>query len=206
MHGSAPKVGFSPTGYYAFSSAQAFLRLSQEPMERVRRHFPDLIKWLNRPVIVFIDDLDRCRTKYVVELLEAIQTLFNNSKVFYVIAADRRWLYACFETEYQDFSNTIKEPGRRIGYLFLEKVFQLSISVPPLSQGLCQAYMDYLLMGKRIDLENEREAAQKLFQEAATEEPIFAKLQDSTGNPIRDQIRREAAVRQSATREVEVST
>lgn len=188
------------------SSAQTFLKLSQDPMQKVHVHFPELIKWVDRPVVVLIDDLDRCRTKYVVELLEAIQTLFNDSNVFYVVAADRRWLYVCFETEYKNFSDTIKEPGRRLGSLFLEKVFQLSISVPRMSKDLRKTYMDYLLMGKGIDFVQEREAAQKEFQEATTEEQIFAKLKDSTGNPILDQIRREAAVRQSATREVEVST
>lgn len=188
------------------SSAQTFLKLSQDPMEKVRIHFSELIRWVDRPVVVLIDELDRCRTKYVVELLEAIQTLFNDSKVFYVVAADRDWLYVCFETEYKNFSDTTKEPGRRLGRLFLEKVFQLSIPVPRIPKELRKTYMDYLLMGKGIDLVQEREAAQKEFQEATTHEQIFAKLQESTGNPFRDQIRREAAVRQSATREVEVST
>jgi KAP family P-loop domain len=47
------------------------------------------VKTVNRPVVVFVDDLDRCESKYVVEFLEGIQTLFREAPITYVVAADR---------------------------------------------------------------------------------------------------------------------
>src|SRR5205085_8196132 len=45
-------------------SAQSFVETAGDPMERICRHFRDLVGWLgNNPVVVFIDDLDRCQPK-----------------------------------------------------------------------------------------------------------------------------------------------
>jgi KAP family P-loop domain len=48
------------------------------PMQDVARHFGWLIAKVKRPVVFFIDDLDRCPDSYVVELLEAVQTLIRD--------------------------------------------------------------------------------------------------------------------------------
>jgi hypothetical protein len=47
-----------------------------------------------------------------------------------VVAADRQWICASFEKEYEAFGKSIGEPGRPLGYLFLDKMFQVSVSVP----------------------------------------------------------------------------
>ena len=68
-------------------TGRAYVHHSRDPMETVQEHFADLVRWLHYPVIVLIDDLDRCRGDYVVELLEGIQTLFRDQPVAYVVAA-----------------------------------------------------------------------------------------------------------------------
>lgn len=42
------------------NSAEVFQRLASDPMEALRQHFRDTIDDFDRPVMVFIDDLDRC--------------------------------------------------------------------------------------------------------------------------------------------------
>jgi hypothetical protein len=169
-----------------------------------------LVEWIDKPVVIFIDDLDRCQPKYVVDLLEGIQTLFSDRRVVYVIAADRRWLNTCFETIYQPFADAVKEPGRRLGALFLEKAFELSVSVPRLSDDVKKVYWDYLVHGGRADIEQviEKESAlvQNEFVDAETEEQVFSRLQVSTGDLLRDQVRMGAAVRRLASRKVVAST
>jgi hypothetical protein len=201
------------------SSAQAFIEFAPDPMEKVRSHYQQLITWIGRPVMVLIDDLDRCKMEYVIALLEGIQTLFNDSRVFYVIAADRRWLTVCFETEYSNFKLSIQEPGRNMGYLFLEKAFQLSVSVPYIPGDVLKFYLDYLIRGKRTEVEQElkrihQEAEQEL-QSAYTIEELIARtgkqdktthLKEAIPDQFVNQIWREAAVRQSASSEVEVAT
>ena len=43
----------------------------------------------DKPLVIFIDELDRCRPDYTVELLERIKHLFSVEGVFFVLAVDR---------------------------------------------------------------------------------------------------------------------
>jgi hypothetical protein len=191
-------------------SAQSFMETAGDPMERVCGHFRKLVSWVSKPVVIFIDDLDRCQPKYVVDLLEGVQTLFSDPRVVYVIAADRRWLNTCFETSYESFAKAVKEPGRRLGSLFLEKAFELTVSVPPLPEKVKQAYWNYLVGGAESDFEREIERAsaevQNDFLDAETEEQVLMRLSMRTGDPLRDQIRLGAAVRRLANRKLVAST
>jgi hypothetical protein len=190
-------------------SAQAFMQRSGDPMERVSLHFVDLIKWIDKPVAIFVDDLDRCQTRYVVTLLEGIQTLFNNRRVVYVIAADRRWLHVSFETIYDHFVTAVKEPGRHLGSLFLEKAFEASVSVPRMSPERRRIYMDYLGSGEESKVAEIASLAAESKNEFAadkTEADVLERLSTGTGDPLRDEIRKGAALRQLARQDVAKST
>ncbi len=47
---------------------------------------------LQLPLIIFVDDLDRCRPTFSVELLESIKHIFNVKNVVFVIAVDANQL------------------------------------------------------------------------------------------------------------------
>jgi hypothetical protein len=128
--------------------AVRFLKRSHDPLKVYRRRFRWLVRSAGRPLTVFIDDLDRCRSEYVVELLEGIQTLFVNESVTYVVAADRTWLCESFACTYGDFKKTVGEPGRPLGYLFLEKTFQISLEIPPMSEEVQSHYWKTLMEGE----------------------------------------------------------
>ncbi len=113
--------------------AARFLRRAHDPLGAYQRRFRWLVRSSGRPIAVFIDDLDRCDASYVVELLEGIQTIFAGEPVTYVIAADRSWLCQSYATAYGDFSEVVGEQGRPLGFLFLEKTFQISLELPPMS-------------------------------------------------------------------------
>ncbi|TWD82787.1 KAP-like P-loop domain-containing protein [Kribbella amoyensis] len=110
--------------------ARRFIANTSDPMRLVQEHLGDLAAWIHHDVVIMIDDLDRCRAPYVVELLEGIQTLFRDVPVTYVVAADRDWLADSYATEYGDFAGSTAEPGRPVGFLFLEKTFQISTGLP----------------------------------------------------------------------------
>jgi len=190
-------------------AAERFVRSAVDPMTRVACHFQDLVTWIDHPIIIFIDDLDRCRSEYVVSLLEGVQTLFKDRRVMYVIAADRRWLYACYGNVYETFADALQEPGRDLGCLFLEKAVQLSVSLPRLSETLQSAFWDYLINGgsreaaERID--SARADVRKEFEGAVTPDQIAAKLQP-TSDPIKEHARREEAVMRLASEPAEAST
>jgi len=116
-------------------AAREFQELTDDPTKRLRFHL-SLISKIKDPVIIFIDDLDRCRNDYTIRFLEGIQTMFREADVFYVIAADRRWLYSSYEKVYSNFATSVKEAGRPLGFLFLQKTFQLSVTIPRLTASV----------------------------------------------------------------------
>jgi hypothetical protein len=126
-------------------TAKSYLELSRDPVSPLIKRYSELIDDIGRPVAVFIDDLDRCNGEFVVELLQTIQTLFRNAKVLYVVAADRDWVCSSYQQQYTKFSDSLGEPGKSLGHLFVEKVFQLSVEVPRLGEAERDAYWDRLV-------------------------------------------------------------
>lgn len=126
-------------------AAQTYAELKADPFQPMTTLFDRLIAAIGRPVAVFIDDLDRCDSAYVVELLEGVQTLMRGAPVTYVVAADRKWICSSFEQKYAKFSPPIGEPGRPLGYLFLDKIFQVSAAVPQIASDVRTTYWQSLL-------------------------------------------------------------
>lgn len=168
-------------------------------MTTVKRHFTDLIRWIGHPVAILIDDLDRCRGDYIVQLLEGIQTLFRDEPVTFVVAADRDWLADSFAAEYGAFTSLRDEPARPLGYLFLEKTFQISVGVPGLSPEVRSQYWDRLIASDvsatdRSSLKQARQQAKTMFQGASSEVEVLRRLTREPGTtPAQRVARAEAA-------------
>ena len=68
-------------------------RESQGSVEAFRRVLQDMAKELSaqkgRPLIVMIDELDRCRPSYAIELLEVAKHLFSVDHIVFVLAVNR---------------------------------------------------------------------------------------------------------------------
>jgi hypothetical protein len=125
----------------------ALLR-SSDPMEELLRRYSFLVRSAGTSIIVLIDNLDRCRAEYVVEMLEGIQTLLRNPRssrpwslrrrspveragfIAFVVAADRAWLCDSYLHVYKEFEATTREPGRPFGLVFLDKIFDVALRVP----------------------------------------------------------------------------
>jgi hypothetical protein len=58
-------------------SARAFLENRSDPMEDLATHFQWVLRQSGRPVLLLVDDLDRCPETFVVELLDAVQKLMR---------------------------------------------------------------------------------------------------------------------------------
>jgi hypothetical protein len=126
-------------------SAKIFMEHHRDPVAVIVRHFRKMVQGACQPFAVFIDDLDRCHGSYVVELLQGIQTLFHDSNVVFVVAADRKWLRASYEHSYQEYKGSIGDAGRSLSHLFLAKMFQISAPVPQMAVTTQRQYWDHLL-------------------------------------------------------------
>lgn len=80
---------------------------------------------------------------------------------------------------YEVFKENLKQPGRPLHFLFLEKVFQLSAPVPDIDSETKQRYWEYLLNTKEnSDLEETslKKANEILKREIRKKEEEFKKL------------------------------
>lgn len=152
----------SPRGAKVFEDTRA------NPMGDLAGHFHWLLQMSPGPVLFVVDDLDRCEQQYVVSFLDAVQTLMHNpqkdkanrQKLFFVVAADGRWIRRSYEIAHDKYVETVAEPGRSLGYLFLDKLFQVSVPVPALGEKLRSVYLSELL-GERANPENQVETTEE---------------------------------------------
>ena len=191
------------------SAAQHYSELVKDPTNTIKKRFSDLVLKLQRQdyrVTIFIDDLDRCQSEYVIELLEGIQTLFRDAPVVFVIAADRQWIHACYEEVYEKFKPKIHEPGKSLGSLFLEKAFRFSTPMPGMSKPLMESYWNYLLKTTGYNPKNDgldsraRNELRREVSEAETEYDVNKKVEETRGRSFLESraLREEAVVRLAA--------
>jgi len=195
------------------ASAKSFIHQVKDPLEKVKKHFKNFIYSFekhNHPVLVYIDDLDRCNPGYVVDLLESIQTIFTHRALYFIVAADRRWLYHSFETKYSTFQDKITELGKRMGYLFLEKAIQVSVTVPRMDQTINKNFMDYLYKVQSEDTQKELKSRKAKFKEEIDKIKDDKKLSEFIKRHGKDQmdkqVLRELAIEKSATKELTETT
>ncbi|MBP6389274.1 MAG: hypothetical protein KA175_04785 [Flavobacteriales bacterium] len=171
--GAAAALLKAPT-LFSSKAGQELDEMRVNKHDLIKKFFEDIVSTTSRPIIVFIDDLDRCKSDYVVELLEGVQTLFKGAPIAYVVASDRDWIRKSFEEGYKDFAGTIGAPGRPLGHLFLEKMFQMSVGIPRIGVDEREAYWNKLLKPMEPD---EREALlveRRRAREKADEEVLDA--------------------------------
>lgn len=111
---------------------------TRDPMADLKLRYSFLIRSSDRPLLLVIDNLDRCCADYVVELLEGLQTLLTNPEadsdtrlVAVLIPAARGWLCESYVQVYKDFGDAMRQPGRPFGLAFVDRVFDLALRLPP---------------------------------------------------------------------------
>lgn len=86
-------------------------------------------------IILYIDDLDRCVSTRVVEVLQAINLLLSMPLFVVVVAVDPRWLLRALEEHHGKLLNakTATDQGRPLDYL--DKIFHVPYAVRPVGDG-----------------------------------------------------------------------
>jgi tetratricopeptide (TPR) repeat protein len=120
-----------------------------DPFSRFRRHFAHTMKRVRRPVMVVVDDLDRCRPDFVVDLVRGIQTLLRSPRVVFLILGDRDWIERAFEAHHEAMKTVDVGPEQSLGARFVEKAIQLSFILPALGEVGRLSYVRRVLLGER---------------------------------------------------------
>ncbi len=94
-------------------------------------------------IVLYIDDLDRCRPHRVVEVLEAVHLMLALDLFVVVVAVDARWLIRSLEYHHRDLFRTSPDPATTPGggdtaatatpVDYLDKIFQIpyALLTPP---------------------------------------------------------------------------
>ncbi len=93
-------------------------------------------------IILYVDDLDRCKPDRVIEVLEAVHLLLAFRLFMVVVAVDPRWLRHCLERHYPDLLSVSGAPRALVAHVlpsrpataqdYLEKIFQIPFLLQPL--------------------------------------------------------------------------
>jgi hypothetical protein len=116
---------------------------SFETVAHFHEEFADLMHSLGdeiQAVVVFIDDMDRCRTNAIVQTFEAIGLFLFAEKTAYVVGANEAIVEAALEGRYP----VRREGDEDIAQHYLEKMLQNSITIPPLSEPEARTYINLL--------------------------------------------------------------
>ncbi len=134
--------------------AESFDALRTDSFRPFITLFDMLVKECPCPVLIVLDDLDRCDAGTVTDLLEGIQTLFRGQPVVFLAVADRYWITASFGQRFSLFEDG-GDKARPVGDLFLDKMFQVSVTIPALPVAVKRAYLGRLLGAAETDLPDE---------------------------------------------------
>ena len=91
---------------------------------------------LPRPLVIIIDELDRCKPTYALDLLENLKHVFNVENVCFVLVTNSAQLEKVVESQY----------GVTAATAYLKKFFQASFFLPKTgTQTINSTYIQYLL-------------------------------------------------------------
>jgi KAP family P-loop domain len=99
-------------------------------------------------VVLYVDDLDRCPPRRVVEVLQAIHLLLSFPIFVVVLAVDPRWLAQSLSSEYPDLLGSPDSSGNGNQATpddYLEKIFQIPFRLAPLDIAARARFVEGLL-------------------------------------------------------------
>lgn len=119
---------------------QMIQKQNEEFIKKDKGDNPDADKHLINRIVLYIDDLDRCPSDRVVEVLQAIHLLLAFPLFVVVVAVDSRWLSQSLNKKYEGLlAGTLPQDRAGNGIPpatpqnYLEKIFQIPFWVRPLT-------------------------------------------------------------------------
>jgi hypothetical protein len=134
-----------------YEARLGFLYLVHTDMQRVL----EMVATKERPVVVFVDDLDRCSPGTVAQVIEAINLFLAGQfpNCIFVIAMEPEMVAAHVEVAYQALGERLRRSdywgeAAMLGWRFLDKIVQLPLSVPVLDQDQANRFVKWVLAGR----------------------------------------------------------
>ena len=120
-----------------------------ESVTEFQQEFQKLLDSLEgvKAVVVFVDDLDRCLDETIIFVFEAIRLFLQVASTAFVLAANREIVQAAINRRYP----ASREGDPALGKDYLEKIIQIEVNVPPLTEAEAETYLNLLFAERRLD-------------------------------------------------------
>ena len=89
--------------------------------KKLLEEFKDTLSKEERPKIIIIDELDRCRPDYAIQLLEIIKHIFDVKNIIFLFLINRKQLESIISTIYMNSNLSIK---------YFEKFYDIELNLP----------------------------------------------------------------------------
>lgn len=123
----------------------------REDIKKFQKEFASLLeKTKISRLVVFIDELDRCRPDTILETLEAIKLFLFEGKVAFVIGADERHISYAVKSKFKDIEGIQIDIGKE----YLEKLIQYPIRIPQLNADEVEIYIACLLLQSELSVKD----------------------------------------------------
>ncbi len=146
-------------------------RNAPEEIAAFRQEFAHLLNEMDRRLVVFVDNLDRCLPANAISTLEAMRLFLFLPNTAFVVAADEEMIRLAVAKHFSD-------PGDRHVTDYLDKLIQIPIRVPKLGLQEVRAYLAMLAIASGTPvtaekLEEVRAALIAKLRKSWSEEPPF---------------------------------
>jgi hypothetical protein len=108
-----------------------------------------------KPVVVFIDDLDRCSPGTVAQVIEAMNLFLSADfpDCYFVVGMDAQVVAASMEVAYESLDKKLKDVTRSygsLGWYFMDKFIQLQFNIPNMTPDQRGTYLTKLF-GREVE-------------------------------------------------------
>ncbi|WP_336055214.1 KAP family P-loop NTPase fold protein [Nitratireductor sp. CH_MIT9313-5] len=120
-------------------------RSPPEEIAAFRCEFSDLLDTIDRKIVVFVDNLDRCLPSKAISTLEAMRLFLFLPRTAFVVAADEEMIRHAVAKYFSD-------PGERHVSEYLDKLIQVPVRLPQVGLHEVRAYL-FMLTATRAEID-----------------------------------------------------
>jgi hypothetical protein len=161
-----------------------------------------------RPLVIFIDDLDRSAPPKPVEIFEAINMLLDSEHCVFVLGMDGQAVAKSIEAKYKDLRDTLDDTGDEpsLGRRFLEKLVQIPLAVPRADERVFRTFISKNLeAGEQARVMEEDRGKVVQAEKLIEEEQRAGKSLDAAARAVQSRVgQTESGISEGAVREARV--
>jgi hypothetical protein len=132
-----------------YSNKLGFVHLVEADINKILDTIPREPKGYYRPIIIFVDDLDRCSPEKVTTVIEAINLFLAGEfeDCIFILGIDMEMVSAALEEAHSKVISRLPPYSKQtpIGWRFMDKFVQLPIMIPPPENDDIHSYIESLL-------------------------------------------------------------